>query len=178
MNKKAILIIGLLASLIFMAACGTEPAANDANTANGNTANKPAVNADPLAVETPQKAETTNNAPIITPVLKAYCAAKVAKDEAALRKIYSSETIAEFEKEMKEDGITSLVEHLSIDDVTNEPCEARNEVINGDTATAEAHLKFAPQGIRLVFVKENGEWKMTNRLDTEASKKAEQKAKQ
>jgi hypothetical protein len=30
----------------------------------------------------------------------------------------------------------------------------------------------------LVFVKENGEWKMTNRLDTEASKKAEQKAKQ
>lgn len=177
MNKRTILIIGLLASLIFISACGSEPTANNANTANANTANKPANSADPLAGTTPEKAQTTNNAPILTPVLKAYCTAKVAKDEAALRKIYSSETIAQFEKEMKQDGITSLVEHLSVDDVAAEPCEARNEVINGDEATAEAHLKFAPQGIRLVFVKENGEWKMTNRIDSEASKEAEQKAK-
>lgn len=178
MNKKAILIIGLLASLVLMSACGSEPTANNANTANDNVANKPANNIDPLAGTTPEKGQTTNNAPILTPVLKAYCSAKVAKDETALRKIYSSETIRQFEQQMKEDKIASLIEFLSSDEVTSEPCDARNEVINGDTATAEAHLKFAPQGIRLVFVKENGEWKLTNRIDSEASKEAEQKAKQ
>lgn len=174
MNKKALLIITIIAAAIFMAACG-EPAANNANTGDANGANKAVNNADPLAVTTPTPAETTNNAPILTPVLKEYCRAKVAKDEAALRKIYSSETIAQFEKEMKEDGITSLIEYLSADDVTNEPCEARNEVINDDTASAEAHLKFAPQGIRLVFVKKNGEWKLTNRIDSEASNAAQNK---
>ena len=177
MNKKTIVIIGLLASLIFMSACGSEPTANNTSSSNANTANKPVNNADPLAGTTPEREETTNNAPILTPVLKAYCSAKVAKDEAALRNIYSSETIAQFEKEMNEDGISSIVEYLSFDDVTNEPCDARNEKINGDTATVEAHLKFAPQGIRLIFVRENGEWKLTNRIDSEASKQAEAKAK-
>ncbi len=177
MNKKAILIIGLLASLVLMSACGSEPTANNTNAADGNTANKTANNTDPLAGTTPAKEQTTNNAPILTPVLKAYCSAKVAKDEAALRNIYSSETISLFEKQMKEDKIDSLIEFLSSDEVTNEPCDARNEVIKGDTATAEARLKFAPQGIRLVFVRENGEWKMTNRIDSEASNQAEEKAK-
>jgi len=175
MNKKALLIITILAAAVFMAACG-EPAANIANSGNTNTANKTANNVDPLAVTTPTPAETTNNAPILSPVLKEYCRAKVAKDEAGLRKIYSSDSLKRFEDGMKQDGIKTLVEYLSIDDVTAEPCEARNEVINGDTASAEIRLKFAPNGIRNIFVKENGEWKMTDRPDTEASKAAEEKA--
>ena len=174
MNKKALLIITIIAAAIFMAACG-EPAANNANTGDANGANKAVNNADPLAVTTPTPAETTNNAPILTPVLKEYCRAKVAKDEAGLRKIYSSDSIKRFEEGMKQDNIRSLVEYLSIDDVTAEPCEARNEVINGDNASAEIRLKFAPNGIRNKFVKENGEWKMTDMPDTEASNAAQSK---
>ena len=174
MNKKALLIITIIAAAIFMTACG-EPAANNANTGNANGANKTVNNADPLAVTTPTPAETTNNAPILSPVLKEYCRAKVAKDEAALRKIYSSDSIKRFEDGMKQDNIKSLVEYLSIDDVTAEPCEARNEIINGDNASAEIRLKFAPNGIRNKFVKENGEWKMTDMPDTEASNAAQSK---
>lgn len=178
MNKNAILIIGLLASLVLMSACSSEPTADNANAANTNAANQAADNADPLAVQTPKKEETTNNAPILSPVLKEYCRAKVAKDEAALRKIYWSESIKRFEEGMKQDGIKSLPEYLAIDEVTNEPCEARNEVINGDNGSAEIRVKFAPQGVRIKFVKENGEWKITDMPDTEASNAAEQKAKQ
>ncbi len=175
MNIKAILITGTIAATTLFAACGgtTPTGTNNSNTTTENTNTKPA---DPLAVTTPAPSETTNNAPILSPVLKEYCRAKVAKDEAGLRKIYSSESLKHFEEGMKQDGINSLVEYLSIDDVTAEPCEARNEVIKGDTATAEIRLKFAPNGIRNTFVKENGEWKMTDRLDTEASKAAEEKS--
>ncbi len=174
MNKKALLIIGIIAAAIFMVACGG-PAANNTNNNGVNVENKNTNSVDPLAVTTPTPSETTNNAPILTPVLKEYCRAKVARDEAALRKIYSSDSLKRFEDGMKQDAIKSLVEYLSIDDVTAEPCEAKNEVIKGDTASAEIHLKFAPNGIRNIFVKENGEWKMTDRPDTEASKAAEQK---
>jgi hypothetical protein len=174
MNKKALLIITIIAVAMFLAACG-EPASNNANTGNVNSANKTANNTDPLAVTTPTPAETTNNAPILSPVLKEYCRAKVAKDEAGLRKIYSSDSLKRFEDGMKQDNIKSLVEYLSIDDVTAEPCEARNEVINGDNASAEIRLKFAPNGIRNKFVKENGEWKMTDMPDTDASNAAQKK---
>lgn len=173
MNIKAFLITGSIAATTLFAACGGTPTVT--NNSNANTANSNTKPADPLAVTTATPAETTNNAPILTPVLKEYCRAKVAKDEAGLRKIYSSDSLKRFEEGMKQDNIKSLVEYLSIDDVTAEPCEARNEIIKGDTATAEIRLKFAPNGIRNTFVKENGEWKMTDRPDTEASKAAEEK---
>ena len=64
---------------------------------------------------------------------------------------------------MKEDNVRSLAEFLSEDQASNELCEARNEKISGDTATAEVRTKGYPNGITVVFVKENGEWKLTNR---------------
>jgi len=87
----------------------------------------------------------------------------VKKDEAALRKIYSSDTIADFEKKMKADGVRTLTDYLSDDKASNELCEARNEKISGDTATAEVRTLGYPNGITVVFVKENGDWKLTNR---------------
>ena len=164
-NKFSIVILLSVVAIAF-GACGGETANNTAIAVNtSNVANTNAANtkADPLGATTPTPAQTTNNAPTLTPVYKAYCAAMVKKDEAALRKIYSRDTIKYFEGEMKADGIKSLTEFLSDDQVTNDLCEARNEQINGDSAVAEIRSKGYPNGIKVVFVKEDGEWKLTNR---------------
>jgi len=164
--KHIILYTAILSTLLF-AACGGSPEANNStsNKSNGNgvNANVNVAKKDPTAPETPTPEATTNNAPTLAPVYKVYCAAWVKKDEAALRKIYSSDTIKDFEKQMKEDGIKTLVEFLSDDQASNELCEARNEKISGDTATAEVRTKGYPSGILVVFVKEGGEWKLTNK---------------
>jgi len=149
-----------------LSACGdsttnTNTAANQSN--RGNAGNSTVAQNTALAPTTPTPEATTNNAPTLTPIYKAYCAAWVKKDEAALRKIYSSDTIADFEKKMKADGVRTLTDYLSDDKASNELCEARNEKISGDTATAEVRTLGYPNGITVVFVKENGDWKLTNR---------------
>lgn len=163
MKKLYLLTVFIVTTLI--AGCGGAPDANTSNKANVNSVNAPANvgKENPLAAQTPTPEQTTNNAPTLAPVYKAYCAAWVKKDEAGLRKVYSSDTIKDFEKQMKEDGIKSLVEFLADDQASNELCEARNEKISGDTATAEVRTKGYPSGITVVFVKEGGEWKLTNR---------------
>lgn len=162
--KRIILFLTILTSLLF-AACGgaTETNTNSANKTNASNTSVSNAKQDPLAAQTPVPAAATNDAPTLTPVYKAYCAAWVKKDEAALRKIYSSDTIKDFERQMKEDGIKTLAEFLSDDQASNELCEARNEKISGDTATAEVRTKGYPSGITVVFVKEAGEWKLTNK---------------
>jgi hypothetical protein len=160
---KTYLLIALILSSLFIAACGDSATTT---TSNNAAANRPAngnTSVNGLTPQTPTPEATSNNAPTLTPVYKAYCAAWVKKDEAALRKVYSSDTIADFEKTMKEDGIRSLADFLSDDKASNELCEARNEKISGDTATAEVRTLGYPNGIVVVFVKENGEWKLTNR---------------
>lgn len=159
--KRTIFFVTILTSLLF-SACG---GATETNTNSANTTNASASNAkkDPTAPQTPTPEATTNNAPTLTSVYKAYCAAWVKKDEAALRKIYSTDTIQDFERQMKEDGIKTLAEFLSDDQASNELCEARNEKISGDTATAEVRTKGYPSGITVVFEKEAGEWKLTNK---------------
>jgi len=163
MNKKITFVLFVLA---FISACGgTEVAVN---TSNGNGSNsQPAVNSnpkDPLAVTTPTPEAASNNAPTLTATFKAYCAAMVKKDDAALRKVYSKDTIAMFEQGMKEEGYKSLAEYLaSTDVVTSDLCEVTNESIDGDSAVATIKAKSYPNGIRVVFVREAGEWKLTNR---------------
>ena len=164
---KLIITSAVLLLSVLFAACGgsAEPSNTNASTANAN-ANRPA-NAtnkeNPLAAQTPTPEATANNAPTLGPVYKAYCAAWEKKDDKALRTIYSSDTIRDFEQKMKEDNIRSLAEFLSDDNASTSLCEARNEKITGDTATAEVRTKGYPNGITVVFVKENGEWKLTNR---------------
>ncbi|MFM9903392.1 MAG: nuclear transport factor 2 family protein [Pyrinomonadaceae bacterium] len=160
MRREIFVLFLTLLSSVFIAACGGTATVNS-NNGNTNTA---VVNSNnPLAVKTPTPETTTNNAPTLTPVFKAYCAAMIKKDEAALRKIYSSDTIKDFEQQMKEDKIKSLTKFLEDDAVSDKLCEVRNEVVTGDSAVAEIRADSYPNGIKIVFVKENGEWKMTNR---------------
>ena len=164
---KNLYIATLLATATLISACGGTTETTNTSTANANAnANRPAnanVNKDPLGTEKAVQEATTNNAPTLSPVYKAYCAAWEKKDDKALRSVYSSDTLQDFEQQMKEDNIRSLSEFLSEDNASTSLCEARNEKITGDTATAEVRTKGYPNGITVVFVKENGEWKLTNR---------------
>jgi di/tripeptidase len=65
---------------------------------------------------------------------------------------------------MKAEKSKSLADFLSTDQVTTALCEIRNEVITGDTAVATVRTAGMPQGnVKVVFVKEGNEWKLTNR---------------
>ena len=162
-NKYFAIIFTLSLSALLMACSGNANNSTPSNTnvnsntvANGNSNN-------PLETTKSTPEPTTNNAPTLTPVYKAYCAAMVKKDEAALRKLYSSDTIKFFEEQMKLDKVKTLREYLDVDQATGKICEVRNEVITGDSAVAEIRADSYPNGIKIVFVKENGEWKLTNK---------------
>lgn len=144
-----------------LAGCGSPPVTSpNANTANVNAA--PTNTNNPLETTTPTPQQTTNDAPTLTPAFKAYCDAKIKGDEAALRRVYSAGTIKNMEEQMKAESIKSLVKWLEDDKVTARLCEVRNEQINGDRAVAEIRFETYPNGFKVVFVKENGEWKLTN----------------
>lgn len=141
--------------------CGAGPS-SPVNTVNVNANVLKANTNNPLAVATPTPEQTTNNAPTLTPVFKAYCDAMVKKDEAGLRKVYSSDTIKNFESQMKAGGIKTLLKFLEDDQISGKICEVRNEQITGDKAIAEIRTDIYPNGFKVIFVKENGEWKLTN----------------
>ncbi len=160
--------ITLLIFTILTFGCGNSETTNS----NQNSVNTPKSNTNATTnaantLETTKKPEvaTTNNAPTLTPVIKAYCEAIIKKDDAALRKVYSQETLKIFEKDMKEENKKSLAEFLAeldpIKDVNQ--CSARNERIEGDKAFANIKNENMQSGIDIEFVKENGEWKLTNK---------------
>lgn len=158
MRTNIILVLALVSLAIGLSACG------GSSTPNSNAGNAAKTNStDPLATNTAAPEQVTNNAPTLSPVYKAYCEAWVKNDEAALKKIYSADTLKQFEEEMKEEKSKSLLKLLSSDKVSGNPCEARNEKITGETATATIISNKYPNGIQVVFVRENGEWKMTNK---------------
>lgn len=168
--KKAIFLSAIISSVL-LAACGGEaPATNNANnSSNGNGAApaNTAVNTgnSVLTPTTPTPEATTNNAPTLSPVYKAYCAAYAKGDEAAIRKLYTSDTLKAFDADIKESNgeIKNLIDYLKDDGISTELCEARNEKISGDTATAEIRTKGYPNGLVAVFIKEGGEWKISNK---------------
>jgi predicted lipid-binding transport protein (Tim44 family) len=166
MSLRNSLFILLSAVSLILAGCGgTEGPANSntANTANANTANVARANAsNAVAVTTPTPDQVTNNAPTLTPVYKAYCAAVVKKDEAAIRRFYTADTLKSFEETMKEDNVKTLSEFLKDDKISNEMCEVANERIKGDKAVAKVRTPAYPNGYEVLFIKENGEWKMSN----------------
>lgn len=151
MRIRNFLFIATVVASTLAIGCGGAANTNTANTTNSNASN------------TAPKNEITNAAPTLTPVFKAYCEAMVKKDEAALRKVYSADTLKYFEQDMKDNKISSLVKYLEDDAVSGNICEARNEVITGDKGLAEIRADAYPNGIKIEFVKENGEWKMTNK---------------
>lgn len=163
MYRTTFLILIVSFTLAIAAACGGSGDPANKPVANTN-ANIPATNSNnPLAVSTPTPAQVQNDAPTLGPVFKAFCAAVEKKDDAALRKVYSSESLRDAQKIMDEDGISSLGEYFSQDGTSSELCEVKNETINGDTGTAQVTTK-SMKSVGVVFVKEDGQWKVTNRV--------------
>lgn len=163
LNILAIFSIFILS--VFIVACGSAPVANN-TPAPVISASIPKTNVtSPVAVTTPTPASTTNAAPTLTPVYKAFCNAMAKKDEAGIRKVYSAETLKDFDEQMKADKIKTLVKFLEDDDPAGN-CSVKNEVITGDKAIGEIVSKDYPNGFKVVFVKENGEWKMTTQSPT------------
>ena len=162
MASRLAIILFVLSVSILGTACGDSGTTANNNGSGANTNTSAGNTNNPVAATTPKPAETTNNAPTLTPVFKAYCLAMEKKDEGGIRKVYSKDTIAEFEKEMKAEGSRSLAEYLSVDQVTTALCEIRNESITGDRATAEVKTAGMPNGLKVVFVKEGDDWKLTN----------------
>ncbi len=152
--RSPLYFVLLAAFALVLTGCGAPAGNNAANTTPANTE----------PTKTPADV-VKNDAPTLAPVFKAYCEAWVKNDEAALRKVYSSETLKQFEAEMKAEGQKSLLKSLeATDKVSGDPCEIVNEEITGDKATARIRTNKYPQGITAVFVKENNEWKLTNRV--------------
>lgn len=95
------------------------------------------------------------------PIFLKYCEALRRKDDAALMQIYSVETIRYLRNEMKVEHVRSLSKFL--EDDRSDWCSASDEFFDGDKATATLYASTYPNGIKVSFVKENGEWKLTNR---------------
>lgn len=159
--NKAILIATLILSAL---AFGCGDAGTNTNTANTNVnSNIAKANTNPVAATTPVPEQTTNNAPTLTPMFKAYCLAMEKKDEAGIRRTFSKATLEDLAEDMKSEGSKTLVEYMSVDQVTTALCEIRNETITGDEAIAEIKTAAIPNGEKFIFVKEGGEWKLTMR---------------
>ena len=165
-------LIVFTAFTLFLTACTSEtPTPNTATTntntvapANTNSTNSapPSNSAVATSTATPSSA-STNDAPTVKPVVSAYYEALKTKNDEALKKVYSKQTLASLEADAKSEGKKSLVEFITeLEPVPAQPFEVRNEQINGDVAIAEMRGGAYPNGIKIKFVKENGEWKMTN----------------
>jgi hypothetical protein len=169
--------IFLLTITLFFTACGgnNEAPKTNANTTkptNGNVAtngtniNQPPTNApnNTITTTTPKvEAPKLNDAQTLASVVKAYGEALKTKNDAALRKVLSASTLQGWEKEMKSEGKTKLAEFIaSTEYVEGKPYEVRNEEVKGDEAVAE--IKGGSFGVwsKIKFIKENGEWKMTD----------------
>jgi hypothetical protein len=177
MRFQILIFCTVLIFSIFLTGCpGEQPKTNSNSNANQTTVQDPNKqgNSGLATTKTPTEA-TRNDAPTLTPVFKAYCDAMTKKDEAALRKVFSQATLKAMEADMKADNEKTLVEHLAIERVSNKVCEVRNEKIDGDVGVAEVKTEGMPNGAKLKFVKENGEWKLTTEIpDFDAVKKAAQ----
>ena len=154
----------LLFLTIFLISCGTSENSNTAVNTNSAGANAAIANANnPLSTTKTPEAATANDAPTLAPVVQNYYAALQKKDDAALRKIYSRETLKSLEADMREENKKSLAEFITeLEAVPDTPFTVRNEQIQGDTAIAEMRGGSYPNGIKIKFVRENGEWKLTN----------------
>jgi hypothetical protein len=151
----------------FLTACSSPetPNVNAPNTANPNT-NAPKANGDNrFSTNKPPEAATTNNAPTLTPLVLAYYEALKKKDDTAVKKVMSQEFIKQMEADMKADGAKSIAAYMADGEILDKPVEVRNEKIEGDKATAEIKGGTYVNWTKFTFVKENGEWKFTNKFE-------------
>lgn len=164
MRFQITLLTIVLSLTILFAGCGGAATTN--TTTNTNAPANVAVvknTNNPLATNSAPAETTANNAPTVAPTVTAFYEALKKKDDAALRKVYSQATLKSLEEDMKDEGAKSLVAFITeLEPAPDKPFEVRNEQIQGETAIAEIKGGAYPNGIKIKFIKENGEWKMTN----------------
>ncbi|HEY0458373.1 MAG TPA: hypothetical protein VGC97_04425 [Pyrinomonadaceae bacterium] len=179
MRFQILIFCTILTFIFLLSGCPSNSPTNSASNANQtivNNPNKPTNSGSLETSKTPTET-TVNAAPTLKPVFTAYCDAMTKKDEAALRKVFSQGTLKSLEADMKADNQKSLVKYLEVERVSNKLCEVRNEKIEGDTGVAEVKTEGMPNGAKLKFVRENGEWKLTTEIpDFKAVKDSVQSA--
>jgi hypothetical protein len=138
----------------------TDPNINPDNTNENNPTQK----IDPLTKDLEPIEKDTKKVVAVTlkPVVDAYCDAMRKKDNAALRKVFTQQTIKALEASVKKEGLKSIYEYLEIEPV-GAKCEVVNETINGNSAEAMVITETYPTGTKFIFENENGQWKMTRK---------------
>lgn len=162
MRFQILFFIAISSFLFIFTGCEKQPAAN--NAVENKTVNKVSANSNnPLSTVKAPEAATTNDAPTLAPVVQNYYNALKKKDDAGLRKVFSQSTLKSLEADMKEEKKTSLSDFISeLEPASAQPFEVRNEKIEADTAVAEIKGGSYAVWTPIKFVRENGEWKMTN----------------
>jgi hypothetical protein len=148
-----------------LAACGGEAPVNSTNatTAPSNTNATTSSNANSLEGVRRPDAPTTNDAPTLGPVVKAFYDALKRRDDAAVRASLTREQLKSIDADLKERNRTDIAAFLAeIETLSDEPLEVRNEQIQGERGVAEAKGggvfgNWSPLGFRL----EDGKWKLS-----------------
>ena len=146
------------------AGCGGTETPKNANVAANANATSPGANSDLGATKAPE-APTTNDAPTLGPVINAYYDALRKKDAAGVRKVMESQFLKGVESDMKDEKKTDIVAFLTeFDKLPTPKMEARNEQITGNKGTAEVKGGSYGTWTTVVFVKEDGVWKLSNEV--------------
>ena len=153
---------------ILVAACGGPDNTANVNTANGNVtsnANATANESNALGTTKAPEAPTTNDAPTLGPAINAYYDALKRKDGAAVKKVMESQFLKSVESDMKDEKKTDIVAFLTeFDKLPEGKMEARNEQITGNKGTAEVKGGSYANWTKVVFVKEDNVWKVSNEV--------------
>ena len=87
------------------------------------------------------------------------------KDAADVKKVMESEFLKTIEADMKDEKKTDIVAFLTeFDKLPTGKMEARNEQITGNKGTAEVKGGSYVNWTRVVFIKEDGVWKVSNEV--------------
>ena len=152
------------------AGCGGGDTPKNTNVAvNANTAS-PGANSD-LGATKALEAPTTNDAPTLGPVINAYYDALRKKDAAGVKKVMEREFLKSVEADMKDEKKTDIVAFLTeYDKIPSPKMEARNEQIAGNKGTADVKGGSYANWTKVVFVKEDGVWKVSNEVSSPGAK--------
>ena len=164
MRFQITFLTAILTFSVLLTACpGPEVPNANTNQVNVNANATKANLTSPINTTKTPEAATTNAAPTLTPVVKAYYDALKKKDDAALKKVMTQEFIKSLEADMKGEGGKSLAAYAGELEDLKANIEVRNEKIEGDKAIAElkggTYVNWTP----FEFAKENGEWKFTGK---------------
>ena len=168
MRSKIVFLLSLAA---IAAGCGGSE--GPANTPNANVVSNVNAPASNVALE-PSKAPeapTTNDAPTLGPVINAYYDALRNKDAGGVKKVMEREFLKTIESDMKAENKTDIVAFLTeFDKIPAGKMEARNEQISGNKGFAEVKGGSYVNWTRVVFVKEDNVWKVSNEVSSPGAK--------